>query len=82
MRQQERNRLEAASGVIADQLSEHIAYLEKAITETKRLINNHIGNHPRMRDNKRRLEATPGIGEAAIHVILSEFADSTRFKNR
>lgn len=81
MRQQERNRLEAASGVIAEQLDEHIAYLEKTIKETKRLINSHIDNHPDMRDNRRLLETIPGIGEATIHVILSEFADITRFKN-
>ncbi len=81
MRQQERNRLEAATGLIADQLRAHIAYLEKAIKETKRLINEHIDNHPDLRDNKRLLETIPGIGEATIHVILSEFADITRFKS-
>lgn len=81
MRQQERNRLEAASGVVAQQLNEHIGYLEKAIKETKRLINDHIDNHPDMRDNRRLLETIPGIGEATIPVILSEFADIKRFKN-
>lgn len=81
MRQQERNRLEAATGVIADQLRAHIGYLEKAFKETKRLINEHIDDHPDLRDNKRLLETIPGIGEATIHVILSEFADITRFKN-
>lgn len=81
MRQQERNRLEAATGVIAEQLAAHIGYLEKAIKETKRLANEHIDNHPDLRDNKRLLETIPGIGEATIHVILSEFADITRFRN-
>lgn len=81
MRQQERNRLEAASGVVVDQLIEHITYLENAIKDTKRLINAHIDNHPDMRDNRRLLETIPGIGEATIHVILAEFADINRFKN-
>lgn len=81
MRQQERNRLEAASEIIAGQLNEHIAYLERAVKETKRLINEHIDNHPDMRDNRRLLETIPGIGETTIHVILSEFADITRFKS-
>ena len=81
MRQQERNRLEAAPGVISEQLNEHIEYLEKAIKETKRLINEHIDNNSDMRDNKRLLETIPGIGEATIHVILSEFADINRFKS-
>jgi transposase len=81
MRQQERNRQEAASGVVAGQLAEHIDYLDKAIKETKRLINDHIDDHPDMRDNRRLLETIPGIGEATIPVILSEFADITRFKN-
>lgn len=44
MRQQERKRLEAAAGVVAQQLNEHISYLENAINETKWLINDHIDN--------------------------------------
>lgn len=34
-----------------------------------------------MRKDRRLLETIPGIGEATIHVILSEFADINRFKN-
>lgn len=34
-----------------------------------------------MRDKRRLLETIPGIGEATIPVILSEFADINRFKN-
>lgn len=81
MRQQERNRLEAATGILIEQLHEHIEYLEKAIKETKRLINQHIDNHPDMKSKKVLLETIPGIGEATIHVILTEFSDISRFKN-
>jgi len=81
MRQQERNRLEAATGVVSQQLQQHIEYLDDAIKETKRLINKHIDDDSDMRENKRLLESIPGIGEATIHVILSEFSDINRFKN-
>lgn len=81
MRQQERNRLEAAQGVIADQLTAHVAYLDAQIKETKRLIKAHIDQDPDLKNRAQLLASIPGIGEATIHVILAEFADITRFRS-
>lgn len=81
MHQQERNRLETASEIVATQLLRHIDYLIAEIREIKRLINQHIDNHPDLRNRKRLLESIPGIGEATISVILAEFGDVTQFKN-
>jgi transposase len=81
MRQQEMNRLEAASSVIETQLKSHIAYLEKEIKELKNTINQHIDGHPDLKSKKELLNSIPGIGEATINVILSEFSDLTQFKN-
>lgn len=81
MRQQEINRKEAATDIVLEQLERHIDYLDKEIKETKRLINQHIDNHPDLKDRKRLLESIPGIGEATINVILSEFSDISQFKN-
>ena len=81
MHQQERNRLEAASEIVQAQLLRHIDYLNKEIKEIKRIINQHIDNHPELKNRKRLLESIPGIGEATISVILSEFGRITQFKN-
>lgn len=81
MRQQERNRLEAASGIILEQLERHLAFLDEEIRQTKAAINQHIDNHPDLKQRKRLLESIPGVGEATINVILSEFADIGQFRN-
>ena len=81
MRQQERNRLEATDAVLADAIQSHIVYLEQDIQQTQQKINDHIDNHPHLKDKKQLLESIPGIGPATINVILSEFAQVQRFKN-
>jgi transposase len=81
MRQQELNRLEAATGIVEEQLHRHVSFLDKEIKETKNIINQHIDNHPELKKRKDLLESIPGIGSATINVILSEFSDVTQFRN-
>lgn len=81
MHQQESNRLEGAEGFIAEQLQGHIDYLNTEIKKVKKLIQQHIDNHPDLKHRKALLESIPGIGEATINVILSEFGTITQFKN-
>ena len=81
MRQQERNRLEAASEVLSEAIEAHITYHEQDIKQTQRKINDHIDQHPNLKDKKQLLESIPGIGPATINVILSEFAQVQRFQN-
>jgi len=81
MHQQEANRLEGADGFIAEQLQDHIDYLNGEIKKVKQLIRQHIDNHPDLKHRKTLLESIPGVGEATINVILSEFGTITQFKN-
>ncbi|MDH5360671.1 MAG: IS110 family transposase [Gammaproteobacteria bacterium] len=81
MRQQELNRLEAAIGIVKEQVERHVSFLDKEIKETKNLINQHIDNHPELKERKQLLESIPGIGSATINVVLSEFGDITQFRN-
>ena len=81
MRQQEFNRLEAASVVIKKQLLRHIKFLEKETTAIKNLIKGHIDSHPDLKNKKRLLTSIPGIGDATVHVVLSEFSNIESFKN-
>jgi transposase len=81
MRQQEVNRLGVAPAIIADDIGQHIAYLDKEIKATRKRIQQHIDNHPNLKKKKTLLESIPGIGEATIGVILSEFAQIEKFTN-
>lgn len=81
MRQQEVNRLDVAPEIIAADIQQHITYLDDEIKETKKRIRNHIDDHPDLKQKKTLLESIPGIGEATIGTILSEFAHITRFRN-
>lgn len=81
MKQQEVNRLHVAQAIVVSRLEEHIAYLDHEIKTTKQHIREQIDNHPDLKNKKTLLESIPGIGEATIHVVLSEFANIEKFKN-
>ncbi|MEE8428362.1 MAG: transposase, partial [Gammaproteobacteria bacterium] len=81
MRQQEVNRLHVAQDIVVSPLEEHIAYLDQEIKTTKQHIREHIDNHPDLKEKKTLLESIPGIGEATINVVLSEFANIEKFRN-
>lgn len=81
MKQQEVNRLHVAQDIVVPDLEEHISYLDQEINATKQRIREHIDNHPDLKHKKALLQSIPGIGEATIHVILSEFAGIERFSN-
>lgn len=79
MRQQEVNRLDVSRKELHSDIKKHIAYLDKSIADTKKRINNHIDDNPDLKDKKELLETIPGVGDATIHVVLSEFSDIDRF---
>lgn len=81
MRHQEANRLDVAPKIIVNDVEAHITYLDNEIKETKQRVQNHIDNHPGLKQKKVLLESIPGIGEVTIAIILSEFTDIDRFKN-
>jgi len=81
MRHQEANRLEVAPEIVVNDVKAHITYLDNEIKETRQRIRNHINNNPGLKQKKTLLESIPGIGEATIAVVLSEFSDVSQFKN-
>jgi transposase len=81
MRQQEVNRLHVAPDIVVSGLEGHIDYLDQEIKATKQRIRDHIDNHPDLKKKKALLESIPGIGEATINMVLSEFSHIENFKN-
>jgi transposase len=81
MQQQENNRLHSATAATKEQIEAHINYLEQQKKEIKNKIKEYINNDPDLKLKKDLLDSIPGIGEKTIGVILSEFADISRFKS-
>ena len=78
---QERNRLDTADEVVKPSISEVIKVLEARIEQVRRLIRDHIDQHPDLKSKRDLLETIPGIGPATSAMILAEFGDVARFQN-
>ncbi len=68
----ETNRLESAADAVRPSLKRMIRNLEKEIDNVRRLIKDHIDNHPDLKQQSELLQTIPGIGEKTAHILLSE----------
>jgi transposase len=81
-RQQEANRLQAGLKAQAVQtlIQDHVDFLDRQLTEIKRLIQDLVDRHPHLKAQRDLLTTIPGIGDlTAAHLIAVEplrFADS------
>ena len=73
--------MNAVVGIDVSKKKFDIAFLDNEIKETKKRIRDHIDNHPDLKQKKTLLESIPGIGEATIGIILSEFSQIDTFTN-
>lgn len=81
MRQQEQNRLEVSNDILKKPIRRHIHYIDKEIEAIKGEINDRIDRNPELRDKSKLLESIPGVGEATIHIVLSHFASTEKFRD-
>lgn len=82
MRNQETNRLESKhSEELTQNIKDHIKYIDSQIKKLKRTINSKIDSNSDLKDKKKLLESIPGVGEATIHVVLSNFAMVEQFSD-
>lgn len=77
---QENNRLDGASDVVATNINTHIEFLDKQIKEIEEFISNHIKGHKDLNDKSKLLDSIPGIGEKTIGVVLA-FLSVENFKS-
>jgi transposase len=78
---QERNRLATADEVVKPSIENVISLLEERLKEVRRLIREHIDQHPDLRGKRDLLESIPGVGPATSAMILAEFGDVARFQD-
>ena len=81
MHRQETNRLEAVNGVVEAQIHKHLGFLAEEIKAIKALIRTRINDDPDLRQKRDLLKSIPGVGEATINTVLSEFSQIDQFKN-
>lgn len=83
MQQQERNRLEAsvvepAVNVVAS-LANHLDWLAEEIELLERDIDDHLDNHPDLRQDVELMTSIPGIGDKTAAKVLAYIGDVRRF---
>ena len=82
-RQQQRNRL--GSGVrtplVREQLQRHIALLDEQIDQLKHHIQNHLDQHPDLRQQKELLTSIPGIGDLTAGKLLAQIPNIRAFED-
>jgi len=83
MRQQVRNRLQSgvSSRRVCDDLAAHLAFLDEQIARLTRDIQEHIDQHPDLKEQRDLLKSIPGIGELTAAVLLGEIRDIRSFEN-
>lgn len=75
LKQQEENRLEASlNGAVRDSIESLLAYLEEQIAAVKVAIDNHIDQHPSLKQDVELLQSIPGIGRTTAQTLISEIA--------
>lgn len=78
MQRQEKNRLAVSSAVVQASIESMLAALAQQIKTVKAAIAEHIDRHPDLRDEAKRLDSIPGVGEATIRLVLAELPASVR----
>jgi transposase len=82
-RLQESNRLHSGVSVqvVVEDLQNHLAYLDQQIQNIKRLIQEHIDQHPRLCAQQALLVSIPGIGKLTAAKLLGEIRSIDEFED-
>lgn len=81
MRTQELNRLDVARDAIKPGIANHIDWLNVEIKTLEAMIRDHIDDDPDLKNKHDLLDSIPGLGKRTIPVLLSYYADTSRFDN-
>ncbi|MBL1264370.1 IS110 family transposase [Candidatus Methylomicrobium oryzae] len=81
MRTQESHRLGVARDAVQDDIQQHLAWLDNAMQQLVKTINEHIDQHPDLQQKRALLDSIPGIGERTSAILLAFYANTDRFAN-
>jgi transposase len=81
-RQQQLNRLESAKTKgVTKSLRQLVAYVDTEIARTEKQIQEHLDNHPDLKQQSQLLQSIPGIGKRTAAKLLAEIEDIARYKS-
>lgn len=81
IKNQETNRLEGLSDLVATNIKDHIIFLNKQIKEVEQLIANHIKTHQDLSEKSTLLASIPGVGEKTISQVLTFLSNIDNFNS-
>lgn len=81
MLQMELNRLEGAQARVQESLRGHIDELNQRIAQIEKLIEDHIDQDPRLRQQRQLLVSIQGIAHTSAALMLAELGNIERFAN-
>jgi transposase len=86
MRQQEANRLEAATtstdpAEMVQSIQSHLAWLQDNIQRLERKIDDHIDGHPSLREDAKLITSIPGLGKTKAAKVMAYMGDVRRCDN-
>lgn len=79
MRTQEKNRLSVARDSVRSGITQHLDYLEQAMTEIERAIREKIDQDPTLKAQHELLDSIPGLGKKTIPTLLAYYGGVLRF---
>ena len=81
MRQREINRLKSGSHEpdVYRRLTDHITFLETQIDEVKQTMDDHIDQHPDLREKRDLIQSIKGIGKLTASKLLGEIPNIDEF---
>jgi transposase len=81
-RQQQLNRLEGVKNKsVLKSLRKLVTYLDAEIERTEKQIQEHINQHPELKQQTQLLESIPGIGKKTAATLVAEIRDFGRYKS-
>lgn len=78
MERQEKNRQAVSSPIVQASIEAMLSVLAEQIKAVKAAIAEQIKRHPALRDEAKRLDSIPGVGQATITLVLAELPLSVR----
>lgn len=78
---QEKNRLETAAPALLDDINAHITFMEQQQAHLRQQMQDHIDQHPDLKQQQQWLDSIPGIGKDTAARLLGELGHWQAFSS-
>ena len=81
MHRQEKNRLDVACEELKSSINKNVVMFDEQIKDLKKLIKEHINNHPDLKSKDKLLQSIPAVGDTVSAIIMSFLSDLSKFSS-